>query len=148
MRAPRTRQAIRWSDSRDDKKRYQRLAERDRREKRCVGPFEHTGFDPAGHRQMTGEKLHCLFQQLQCVAMKLPLIEEFRLVVPAEAGHSELALRVIWQHAAPEYYNRGIDNAIMVAKSEAVKHISGVADMEADIRPAAAPSFSVLRISS
>jgi hypothetical protein len=75
---------------------------------------------------MTGEKLHCLFQQLQCVAMKLPLIEEFPLVVPAEGGHPELALRVIWQHAAPEYYNRGVENAIVVAKSEAVEHISGV----------------------
>jgi hypothetical protein len=58
--------------------------------------------------------------------MKLPLIEEFRLVVPAEAGHPELALRVIWQHSAPEYFNRGIENAIVVAKSEAVEHISGV----------------------
>jgi len=42
------------------------------------------------------EKLHCLFQPLQRMAVKLTLIEQLRLVVPAEAVHSLLALRIVW----------------------------------------------------
>ena len=75
---------------------------------------------------MTRKKLHRIFQQLQRVAVSLPLIEELRLVVPAETGHPQLALRVIRQHPAPKHDDCGIEYAVMHAQSEPVEHIRGV----------------------
>ncbi len=75
---------------------------------------------------MTGEKLRRVFQQLQRVPVKLPLIEEFRLVVPAEAGHPQLALRVIRQHPASKRDNGGIEHVVANTKSEPVEDVSRI----------------------
>jgi len=52
-------------------------------------------FDPASDWQMPGEKLNRFFQQLERVAVRLPLIQKFRFIGAAKTRHSQLTLRVM-----------------------------------------------------
>ncbi len=70
----------------------QRLAQRRRRIEWIVHSLEQTRCDAPGHGQVLAQEALGLEQQIECVAVKLPVVEELGAVGAAELCHAQQAL--------------------------------------------------------